>query len=1691
MNFQAAPFAKLLHAMRKPQYITGLKTLVCASLTASTAFGAPPPSSGGPDGFGYRYSDSRPTIDGLPTGIPGYFGDKIAISGSRVVVRARFDGTFTGPTIVYVFDRTSPSPSVPVLTIENPALTADSSFGTSVAIVGSRVVIGAGGLDNQGVVYVYDLGGITPAKPVLTLSKPSPQAGDGFGGALAIDGDRLIVGATGASGAGSAYVYDLNGPTPTVPVVLNNPNPVAGDAFGASVAISGERVVVGAPGVDYGTEEDAGKAYAYDLATSTVPIVLNNPTPNGPRGFGDSADRFGISVAISGTRAVVGAPFDDAGTQPTEDRGIAYVFDLTAPASPLHTLSDPIAPNLATYDYFGRSVAIFGNRVVVGVPQDNYLVAGASGGDFSAGSAYIYDLGGASPTVPFVLNNPFPGDGDGFGSPVVMDGDQVAIAASQNVTGVANGGSVYLYNIATATPVLQVTLNQPEVYPDTPLYGFSNLSVATGASVATQLTGDDSAQAMDIGFSFKFYDQEYSVCYPSTNGLIKFGSASTVYTPRPIRAGTVTLTSCSTFGGGLPSQTVTCASTAGLLVGMTVSGSNIAPGSKIITINNPTTFTLDLDTTGTGSSLTLVASTGLNNFIAPFWTDLKQGTAGKVLYQTVGGAPNRTFIITYEDFEQFEATDGLKITFQVKLFEGSNAIEFHYKKIDAFTVAKNRTIGIEDPTGTMGLQYKYGSLTEFNSLPPAPFSVRFERSIFVEVESIVAMPGGSYGTIGIGGKLTPRTGRVAVPYASVQTFEAPEFIYLNKDLEELSAIGAINETDPDKIAYYRARNLGYAIDGEAVQGVERFFERTINQSMKVIWRWELEYAVNIESATDAGDTAGGFGNPVPGIGRVWLPKDSDFSAAINSTVENDGAGFRFSTSGYVIRNEQGMEIVSKALSPTDLRVVTDPIILTGPRTIKWLWTGQVRYRFDALGGTGTTFADQAFVQIGPTIHKASGPNRDVWVNTGSAVTVGAFYRTDDNCYTLADFPAPLGGDLVGLGADISNFGDVTVESRVARTFTVAAAERPTQISWLYQPTVFRAEVPLGLAFDPTATVPVLCGATPVLHDAGPDLGSIVPVGETPTGTGNGTALRFDKLAGKLYPVRPGSNRIQWRDQNDTGKTYQIEIVSGYPGDVMPLASERENANGSRQGSAPAYVRATPALADVAVTFPAAPAAHYRHLVDPNADRRPPTKLDLDPTDEWAFKELTYTDQSVEASVANSGQAAAFSATGAGRSVVLYSYRENPDEIADGNLTKEKLAVRVVQSSLVNPVLPDDPRNILGRRGLALDGSAIGIVQKGGTSTTEVDPGSDFVVDFWLTAKGLRPTDTPVKILTTQGGNLEVTLDAATSSISTTYFGTTTTHPFSTAGATWRHCVVHVFTDQFFGFDITVLDFYVDGVRQEQGMFTGVATATSVVGASVGDNSLRLGVGADPLSKLMIDQVRLFTLEPNDGWWLGAGELAALRTGTPATLRSANPILRFNFEAAASSGSFANGINPLPNVGLAGGTWARLDIQEVATRLDSTLDNAGFGGSGYILNAVSNYNANLYNRSAEVGAWGPIFPVNHGQLYLDATRRLEVAYYENPFLTDPALNPNVAWPYLAAAYDEVKYPAHGPHKDKATYIASRIGSEGVDQPVVPSKSSTSPPTPISRSTTSRIGICPATIRTRNTPSSLPPVSPGSR
>ncbi|TBR07224.1 MAG: hypothetical protein EPO62_08815, partial [Candidatus Nitrosotenuis sp.] len=206
----------------------------------------------------------------------------------------------------------------------------------------------------------------------ITISNPLPSLDDSFGWAVSIDSGKILVGSTlgddsGVVDAGNAYLFDAT--TGALLHTLNNPTPVLNDVFGYSVSLSGNGALIGAYGDDTGAE-NAGSAYLFDATTGALLRTFNNPTPV-------QNDSMGFSVSYSGNNVLLGAPLDDTGFQ---NAGTVYLFDATTGAL-LRTFNNPTP---ASNDYFGYSVSISGNSILIGAYQDD---AGAT----DAGSAYLFD----------------------------------------------------------------------------------------------------------------------------------------------------------------------------------------------------------------------------------------------------------------------------------------------------------------------------------------------------------------------------------------------------------------------------------------------------------------------------------------------------------------------------------------------------------------------------------------------------------------------------------------------------------------------------------------------------------------------------------------------------------------------------------------------------------------------------------------------------------------------------------------------------------------------------------------------------------------------------------------------------------------------------------------------------------------------------------------------------------------------------------------------------------------------------------------------------------------------------------------------------------------------------------------------------------------------------------------------------
>lgn len=371
------------------------------------------------------------------------FGSSLALSGDKVVVGIETaDATLADSGSAVVYDLASPSPATPLAVLQNPAPSAGCYFGTSVSISGNTVAVGAyrdsSVAGNAGVCHIYDLAGPSPALPVRSLTKQVPLAGDLFGNAVAVSGSKVLVGAshddTGDDEAGNSYLFDISSPTPLVPVAsFSNPVKGSADRFGAAVAIHGDQLVIGSPDSDNGSSQ-AGRIRVHDLASAQpgqAMSTIENPEPA-------AGDRFGTSVAISGSRIAVGATGVDIGAP---DAGKVYVHDLLAgnPAQPVASLPNP---QPAASDEFGSALALSGNHLVVGAGNDDDPVT-------DSGRAYLYDLSSPAPLVPVaVISNPSPAAGDRFGASVSISGGLVAVGAPGDDTVATDAGSVYVFDLS-------------------------------------------------------------------------------------------------------------------------------------------------------------------------------------------------------------------------------------------------------------------------------------------------------------------------------------------------------------------------------------------------------------------------------------------------------------------------------------------------------------------------------------------------------------------------------------------------------------------------------------------------------------------------------------------------------------------------------------------------------------------------------------------------------------------------------------------------------------------------------------------------------------------------------------------------------------------------------------------------------------------------------------------------------------------------------------------------------------------------------------------------------------------------------------------------------------------------------------------------------------------------------------------
>jgi len=380
------------------------------------------------------------------------FGWSVAIAGDTLAVGAhqedskatgingdQADNAFFNAGAVYVFHRSGTEWTQQAYLKPSNTQGGDQ-FGTAMAISGNTLVVSsplesskATGIngneaDNSvvqsGAVYVFTRSGTTWSQQAYVKAS-NTGAGDGFGRAVAISADTLVVGARGegskatgingdqadntAAGAGAVYVFVRSGTIWSQEAYIKASNAEAGDQFGWAVAVSGSTMVASAPYEDSkatginglqtdNTAVQSGAVYVFTRAFTAWSQKAYIKASNTEAG-----DFFGTSVALSPSMLAVGATYDASnatgvnGNQSDNSAygaGAAYTFSRNTSGVWSQTAYLK-ASNTASEDFFGIAMAASGDTLVVTAPYEDSGATGVDGDQNSnsapySGSAYVF-----------------------------------------------------------------------------------------------------------------------------------------------------------------------------------------------------------------------------------------------------------------------------------------------------------------------------------------------------------------------------------------------------------------------------------------------------------------------------------------------------------------------------------------------------------------------------------------------------------------------------------------------------------------------------------------------------------------------------------------------------------------------------------------------------------------------------------------------------------------------------------------------------------------------------------------------------------------------------------------------------------------------------------------------------------------------------------------------------------------------------------------------------------------------------------------------------------------------------------------------------------------------------------------------------------------------------------------------------
>ncbi len=375
-------------------------------------------------------------------------------------------------------------------------------FGVSAVIQGDRAVIGASGAEQSGVpsggAYVFErIAGQWVQR--FKLGRVDWADGDRFGSSVAMDGNTIVVGVPRdddfGNDSGSVYVYTTVFGLWFQQAKLLADDGEEDDFFGGSVAISGDTIVVGAHSNDHdGTNSGAAYVYTRSGGVWTQGMKLS-PSDAQP------LDHFGVKVFIEGNRIAVGATGLSAGGS---DGGAVYMYSRSVVNGTWIEGATLNASNTHQGNGFGGSIDMGTNSIVIGSSLSD------ENGTFHVGAAHVFTTNDDGVTwalqEKLIADDGFTEDSFGSGVAISEDDQIVVVGARSNDTALgSNSGAAYVFTRVGGGFIQREKISPfsaPELFGSA--VSLDEGSLVIGAWIAT-------------GQSY-FYDLNCSLCPADING---------------------------------------------------------------------------------------------------------------------------------------------------------------------------------------------------------------------------------------------------------------------------------------------------------------------------------------------------------------------------------------------------------------------------------------------------------------------------------------------------------------------------------------------------------------------------------------------------------------------------------------------------------------------------------------------------------------------------------------------------------------------------------------------------------------------------------------------------------------------------------------------------------------------------------------------------------------------------------------------------------------------------------------------------------------------------------------------------------------------------------------------------------------------------------------------------------------------